>query len=575
MNKISVWATKPQKIELLIGGEKIAMQKDANNWWHAETAIIKHGVDYAFILDDGKPVPDPRSFWQPNGVHGYSRIFDHSFFKWEDENWVAPSLDSAIIYELHVGTFTSEGTFAGVISKLDYLVDLGVTHIELMPVNTFAGTRGWGYDGVDLYAPYEIYGGPNELKKLINACHKKGIAVILDVVYNHFGLEGNYLENFAPYCSTRYNSPWGKAINFDDFESNEVRSFFCDNAIMWLCDYHFDALRIDAIQTIIDTSATHILEQLTEKVHTLYPSQNKKIILESDLNDPRVVKSTEVGGFGVDAVWSDDFHHSLHAVLTGEQNGYYQDFGKISDLAKALTNVFVYDGCYSKFRRRNYGRSPSGLSGKQFLGYLQNHDQIGNRPLGERIAQLVSFNKIKIAAAILLISPFIPMLFQGEEWGSLTPFQYFTDYSDEKLGQEVFHGRCNDLKNFGWNLTNIPDPQALETFNRSKVEWQKIANDEHRDLLEWYKSLIFLRKKFPELNNGDLSHIYVKFDEAQKWLIIEREKILLIANFSNAKQEIPLNLTHKEKILINSNLQNIIAEEKTIMYPESVIILGK
>src|ERR1700722_13382288 len=428
------------------------MQLGLRGWWVVATALPIPGADYAFVIDGAEPpVPDPRSQSQPHGVHGRSRFVDHSAFPWTDSGWKAPALDSAIVYELHVGTFTAAATFDAAIDRLGYLKDLGVTHVELMPVAEFSGDRGWGYDGVDLFAPHHAYGGPDGLKRLVDACHARGLAVLIDVVYNHLGPSGNYLPRFGPYLTHRHSTPWGDAVNFDGRGSDEVRRLFCDNALMWLRDYHCDGLRIDAVHAIIDTSAIHFLEQLASEVAALERELGRRLVLiaESDLNDSRIVRARELGGYGIDAQWSDDFHHALHCVLTGERAGYYSDFGTIADLAKALRHAWVYDGRYSNHRGRPHGRSPAGLSGHHFLGYAQTHDQVGNRAKGERSSHLMSIARLKIGAAIVLCAPFIPMLFQGEEFGADTPFQYFTNHEEPELAKAVSEGRRKEFAAFG------------------------------------------------------------------------------------------------------------------------------
>jgi len=409
MNLFRVWATVPKKVELQLNGKTFPMTRDDVGWWSAEIPEAKMGDNYGFILDGAGPFPDPRSPLQPDGVHKLSRLVDQQAFSWTDKNFQAPPLASAIIYELHLGTFTPKGTFLSAIEKLDHLVSLGVTHVELMPVVEYSGNHGWGYDGVDLFAPHHALGAPDDLKKLVDACHAHGLGVILDVVYNHIGPSGNYLAKFAPYFTKKFASAWGEGINFDGPDSGEVRRFFCDNALMWLREFHVDGLRLDAVHGIVDMSATHFLEQLKIEVEKLSAQMGRHLVLipESDLNDPRLLWSRERGGFQLDAQWSDDFHHALHTVLTGELDGYYSDFGNISNIAKALRHAFVYDGQFSPHRRRVHGRSTDGLSGHRFLGYLQNHDQIGNRALGERSSQLISLKKLKIGAATWRFHPIL------------------------------------------------------------------------------------------------------------------------------------------------------------------------
>ncbi|HEV2318276.1 MAG TPA: malto-oligosyltrehalose trehalohydrolase, partial [Verrucomicrobiae bacterium] len=495
LKKFSVWAPLPNKVELQLNGKLFPMSRGDGGFWTAEVPTAKPGDHYGFVLDGAGPFPDPRSNSQPQGVHKLSRVTDLTAFQWSRRKFQAPPLASSVIYELHVGTFTPRGTFLSAIERLDHLVALGVTHVELMPVVEFSGKHGWGYDGVDLFAPHHSYGAPDDLKKLVDASHAHGLAVILDVVYNHLGPAGNYLAKFGPYFTKKFASAWGEGINFDGPDSGEVRRFFCDNALMWLRDFHFDALRLDAVHGIIDTSAVHILEQLKFEVEKLSAQLGRHLALipESDFNDPRLLWSRERGGYQLDAQWSDDFHHALHTVLTGERAGYYSDFGSMAALAKALRHAFTYDGAYSKHRGRVHGRSTEGLSGHRFLGYLQNHDQVGNRACGERSSHLMSPKKLKIGAALVLTSPFLPMLFQGEEWGASTPFFYFTDYQEPELANAVREGRCREFAAFGWKPENTADPQTPETFEQSKLNWDEISKPAHAEILDWHKRLIQLR----------------------------------------------------------------------------------
>ena len=389
MKTIRVWAPKPGNVSLRTGSLTESMKPAAGGWWTAR--VSNDTADYGFILDGEGPFPDPRSPWQPDGIDGLSRPVDFSSFRWNDDRFRAPPLSAAVVYEAHVGTFSHEGTFEGMIARLDHLIELGVTHLELMPVNQFSGDRGWGYDGVDWFAPHEAYGGPAGLQKLVDACHARGLAVLLDVVYNHLGPAGNHLAKFGPYFNDAYHTFWGDAVNLDGPGSDEVRRFICDNALMWLRDYHFDGLRIDAVHAFNDRSATPLLEQLAREVRTLEAAtgRNLALVAESDLNDPRLLWSLDRGGCGMDAQWSDDFHHALHTGLTGENRGYYEDFGRLEHVAKALRHAYVYDGQYSKHRQRSHGRPAEGLSGRRFFGYLQNHDQIGNRAAGERTSFLL------------------------------------------------------------------------------------------------------------------------------------------------------------------------------------------
>ena len=541
MAMIRVWAPRAATVELETGGLRLAMSAAERGWWQLDAPDIEHGLDYAFRLDGEGPFGDPRSAWQPEGVHGPSRWVDHDRFAWHDQGWRPPPLGAAVIYELHVGTFTPEGTFDGVCERLDHLLDLGVTHLELMPVAEFFGDRGWGYDGVDLFAPHHAYGGPDGLKRLVDACHRRGLAVLLDVVYNHLGPSGNYLDRFAPYFTDRYRTPWGQAVNLDGPDSDEVRRFILDNALMWLRDYHLDGLRIDAVHAILDTSAVHILEELAGEVHRLQAQTGRTctLIAESDLNDPRVVRSPDVGGYGLDAQWNEDFHHALHAALTGERGGYYRDFGRLADLQKVLTTGLVYDGRHSGHRRRRHGRPAAGLAGTAFVGCLQNHDQTGNRAQGERTSHLLVPGQLEIGAALVLTSPFVPMLFQGEEWAATTPFLYFIDDQEPELAVAVRQGRLEEFAAFGWDPATIPDPAAAETFALACLDWREPARPEHRRLLDWHRALITLRKRLPDLTDGRLEATSVQVDEEARWLTMTRGRVLVACNLAEPAQSVP------------------------------------
>jgi maltooligosyltrehalose trehalohydrolase len=541
MHTFRVWAPEACNVAVLIDQASYALERSDGGWWSCDVQEAGPGTDYQFTIDGGKSLPDPRSAWQPFGIHGPSRVLDHSAFEWTDQHWQAKPLSGAIIYELHVGTFTPAGTFRGVIECLAYLVELGVTHVELMPISEFSGDWGWGYDGVDLYAPHHAYGTPDDLKALVNACHANGLAVLLDVVYNHFGPAGNYVGEFGSYFTDAYNTPWGAAVNLDHAGSDEVRRFFAENAAMWLRDYHFDGLRLDAVHALVDRSAIHFLEYLSSEVEALAAQLGRHLVLiaESDLNDPRIVTSREANGYGIDAQWSDDFHHALHAVLTGEGNGYYQDFGGLAQVAKALQQGYVYDGKYSRHRGRVHGRPSARLSGHHLLGYAQTHDQVGNRARGERLSQLVSLGRQKIAAALVLTSPFIPMLFQGEEFGASTPFQYFTHHEDPELAKQVSEGRRGEFKAFGWDPEQVPDPQDPATFRRSKLRWSEIHEQPHASVLRWYKDLIALRRSHLELSDGRMDRVAVSFDDRAKWVTVRRGDVEVVCNLAEDRQAIP------------------------------------
>ena len=439
-------------------------------------------------------------------------------------------MQTAIIYELHVGTFTPEGTCDAAAAKLAYLKELGITHVELLPFAEFPGTDGWGYDGVDLFAPHAAYGGPDGLKRFVDACHAEGLAVIMDVVYNHFGPSGNYVGSFGPYFTDAHKTPWGDAVNLEDAGSYEVRRFFCDNALMWLRDYHIDGLRLDAVHAYMDRSAINFMEQLATEVRSLegLTGRHHFLIAESDLNDPRLITPREVQGYGLDAQWSDDFHHAIVALLTGDRSGYYADFGDFADLGKALTHAFIFDGQYSSFRQRVHGRPANGSPGYRFLGYSQNHDQIGNRAKGERLEHLTDMARAKIAAALTLTAPFLPMLFQGEEWAASSPFQYFTDHEDKELARLVSEGRKKEFAAFGWDPKDIPDPQDKSTVENSKLKWDELTRGKHAEMLDWYRKLIALRKARPELTDGDLGQVEIDFDEEERWFSMQRGGIVLL-----------------------------------------------
>jgi maltooligosyltrehalose trehalohydrolase len=573
MSEFHVWAPYAKAVDVVIGDRRVPLTRDSRAWWSASVADAGAGTDYTFSLDGGKPLPDPRSPWQPYGVHGASRTVDHSAFEWTARSWQPPPLSSAVVYELHIGTFTPGGTFQSAIERLDYVKNLGVTHVEIMPVAEFPGERGWGYDGVDLFAPHHAYGGPEGMKKLIDACHREGLAVILDVVYNHLGPDGNYLSLFGPYFTQQHHTPWGEAVNLDDAGSIEVRRFLCDNALMWLRDYHVDGLRLDAIHAIFDSSAIHFLEQLSREVEDLEAATGRHffLIAESDLNDPRVVMPREAGGFGFNAQWSDDFHHAVHTLLTGENAGYYADFGRMEDLAAALKDVFVYGGRESAHRGRAHGKPVRGLSAHRFIACIQNHDQVGNRAKGGRIGALAGVARQKIGAALLLCGPSIPMLFQGEEFGAATPFQYFTDHSDSELGDAVSKGRREEFAAFGWKPEEVPDPQDAATFEASRLNWSEIEQPGHRDVLAWYRRLIALRRSTPALTSGNLDAVHVDFSEPDQWLVLYRGQIAVACNFSKSSRSIALRFA--ARALLTSEPDITVTESQLELAPESVTIL--
>lgn len=534
ISHFEVWAPDAEKVELVLDEGVFPMARASRGCWRSER-VGRPGTRYRYLVDGRGPFPDPRSRWQPDGVHGPSVLVDAESFVWHDDDFVQKPLTQAILYEIHLGTFSPEGTYAGAIPLLPKLAELGVTHLELMPVHAFPGARGWGYDGVALFAPHAAYGTPDELKALVQAAHDLGLAVVLDVVYNHLGPDGAYAGAFAPYFTSHVKTPWGDAVNFDGKSSDGVRSFVIDNALMWLRDYHFDGLRLDATHELYDHGATHILEELACEIDHLSGRTGRSYVLlaESDLNAPRLVQTRERGGYGLDAHWADDFHHALHAFLTGERDGIHMDFGTLADVAKALRQAYVYDGQYSEYRKRRFGRAPEHVRPSQLIVFAQNHDQTGNRAVGERLSHLLDFHVSLATAALVLLAPFVPLLFQGEEWGAASPFLYFTDHHAE-MGRLVSEGRKRDFEQFGWASGVIPDPQLEDTFLRSKLDWAERERAPHRQLLEWHHALIQLRARLPEHAGHE-----VRFDEALRWLTLQRGDLLAVFNFANRSQVVP------------------------------------
>ena len=545
MHEFRVWAPGADQVMLdqPSFGRTQPMTRSGDGWWHLAVSTAGHGTDYSFRIDGGRPLPDPRSAWQPSGVHGPSRVFDQGRHTWTDGDWAGVDVLGKVFYELHVGTFTAEGTLDAATGRLDHLVALGVDVVELMPVAPFPGPRGWGYDGVHLYAVHETYGGPAALQRFVDACHGRGLAVCLDVVYNHLGPEGNYLREFGPYFTGKHHTPWGEAVNLDDDGSAEVRRWICDNAMRWFADFHVDCLRLDAVHALADNSPRHVLAQLSEEVSALSGRLDRplSLVAESDLNDPVTVERTRSGGWGLTAQWDDDIHHALHALLTGERQGYYVDFGTTDVVARVFTEGFRHAGDHSAFRGMPWGRpiDRERHGGHRFVVALQNHDQIGNRAVGDRISASLSPGRTAVGAALLLLSPFTPMLFMGEEWAATTPWQFFTSYDDPELAESVRVGRRAEFAEYGWG-EEVPDPQDPATRDRSVLPWAELdpgADGIHLRMLAWYRELIAVRRREPDLMDDDLRRVRV--DHNDTWLAVRRGRVHVLVNLGTESALIP------------------------------------
>jgi maltooligosyltrehalose trehalohydrolase len=546
--RFRVWAPSIAVLGVrLLQTERLVPLESAGGGYY-ETVVedVHPGDSYLYQLGPDKQRPDPASRFQPQGVHGPSTVVDREF-PWSDGDWSGIALEDYIIYELHVGCFSPAGTFEAVIPFLDYLKDVGITAVELMPVAQFPGTRNWGYDGVFPFAAQNSYGGPEGLKKLVNACHQRGLAVILDVVYNHLGPEGNYLPDFGPYFTERYKTPWGSALNFDGPFSDEVRQFFIQNALYWLVDCHFDALRLDAVHAILDYSPITFLEDLGVAVHAEAERLHRRMFLiaESAANDARLVRERERGGYGLDAQWNDEFHHCLRTLLTGEKGGYYSDYGRFDQLTKAYREGFTYSGEYSEFRGHRHGSSSRDLPAERFVVFAQNHDQVGNRMRGDRLIEAVSFDDLKLAAGLVILSPYIPLLFMGEEYGEQAPFPYFVSHSDAGLIEAVRNGRRMEFASFAWH-GEIPDPQDEATFISAKLRHELQDSGEHQILLGFYRELIRLRKSTPALAELSKENMEVTAVEEEKLLIVQRQsggdRALMMANLASIEACVELSI---------------------------------
>lgn len=547
--RFDLWAPEAKTVTLLADGLRYPMNRagaEHDGWWTAAGAPAAGEVDYGYLVNgEDTPLPDPRSRRQPEGVHSLSRTFDAASHTWADGQWEGRALEGAVIYELHLGTFTPEGTLDAAAGKLDYLVDLGIDFVELLPVNGFNGTHNWGYDGVLWYAVHEGYGGPAAYQRFVDAAHNAGLGVIQDVVYNHLGPSGNYLPRFGPYLKTGEGNTWGDSVNLDGPGSDDVRRYILENAAMWLRDYHVDGLRLDAVHAFKDERAVHLLEDfgaLAEEV-SAETGRPATLIAESDLNNPRLLYPRDVNGYGLAGQWSDDFHHAVHVNVSGEATGYYEDFESLGALAKVLRAGFFHDGSYSSFRERHHGRpiDPARVHPAALVVCSQNHDQIGNRATGDRLSQTLSYGQLALAAVATLTSPFTPMLFMGEEYGATTPWQFFTSHPEPELGKATAEGRIKEFERMGWDPAVVPDPQDPETFTRSKLNWAEAAEGDHARLLELYRSLIALRRSTPELTGLGFEDTVVDFSEAEGWLVLQRGPVRVAMNFSAQPRRIPVH----------------------------------
>ncbi|TLF61940.1 malto-oligosyltrehalose trehalohydrolase [Nocardia asteroides NBRC 15531] len=544
MRQFRVWAPEAGTVRLQLDGVAQPMRRNGGGWWSV-TVDAGQGARYGFLIDDDPTVlPDPRSPRQPDGVHAPSAVHDLDPARWTDHRWTGRQLAGSVFYELHIGTFTPDGTFDAAIERLDHLVDLGVTTVELMPVNAFDGTHNWGYDGVLWYAVQESYGGPDGLQRFVDACHARGLAVCLDVVYNHLGPSGNYLPRFGPYLSEGHNT-WGQSLNLDGPGSDAVRRHIIDNALRWLREFHLDALRIDAVHALVDRTATHLLTELAVETTALSAHLGRplSLIAESDLNDPRLITPRAAGGYGLTGQWNDDLHHAVHTAVSGERQGYYADFGSLACLAQTLTHGFFHAGTYSSFRGRTHGIPiPRELiPGSALLGYTCTHDQIGNRAVGDRPSEYLTPGQLAVKAALVLLSASTPMLFMGEEWGARTPFQFFTSHTDPVVAAATAAGRRAEFAEHGWSADEVPDPQDPATFTRSQLDWTEPRREPHARLLACYRALIALRKARSEFADPWLDHVWADYDEARRWFVLRRGRISVVCNLSEDEAVIPVH----------------------------------
>ena len=594
---LRVWAPTAQSVGIRLSQQTdvIPLQSD-DHYWQTSIPQLQPGDTYKIVLNNTLERPDPASLSQPEGVHGPSQAIDTTQFAWTDVDWRNLPLEDYLLYELHTGTFTPEGTFAGIESRLDYLLELGINAIEIMPVAQFPGTRNWGYDGVCPYAVQYSYGGATGLQRLVDACHRKGLAVVLDVVYNHVGPEGNYFSDFGPYFTNRYQTPWGNALNFDGDCSDSVRRYFVENVLMWFRDFHIDALRIDAAHAIHDARETHLLREIKQYVDELMRQTGRPhyLIVESDQNETRFIQSLAEQGYGMDAQWNDELHHALRVTAVGERNGYYADYNGIGHLAKAYKDAYVYDGAYMPRRARIVGKSTAGHEGQQFVVFSQNHDHIGNRMLGERPSQLVSLEMQKLMAGAVINSPYLPMLFMGEEWSAQSPFMYFVSHSDPALIEAVRQGRKREFAAFQ-ETNEAPDAQSEQTFEQSKLQWSQLTQEPHRTLFRYYQTLLALRKQ-SSLRHPDRESVAVVVDEHCRTLTLFRqhkqnpsggpavaETVVCLMNFSKEPQSLKPSTGDQSwrKLLDSADPQwhgpaaapdSIANGESVTVQPESILI---
>ncbi len=559
MHQFDVWAPAVERVRVLTtggpgpAGETVTeLTAGPDGWWSVAVDDAGPGTDYAFLLgddaDDGAlppERPDPRSRWLPDGVHGRSRVYDASDFAWSDAGWTGRPLPGAVYYELHIATFTPGATFDTAIERLDHLVELGVTHVEVLPVNGVNGTWNWGYDGVAWYAVHEPLGGPDAFKRFVDACHGRGLAVVLDVVYNHFGPSGNYLPDFGPYLKTG-KSTWGDLVNLDGAGSDAVRAYIVDNVRQWLTEYHLDGLRLDAVHALADESPRHILAEIADAVDALRPAAGRPLTLvaESDLNDARMVQPREAGGLGMDGQWTDDVHHSLHSTLTGETQGYYVDFHGLDVLAKVYTHAFFHDGTFSQFRGRKHGRPVDRAltPGYRFVVFLQDHDQVGNRAVGNRLPELTSHARLKIGATLLYTSPFTPMLWMGEEWAASTRWPFFTSHPEKELGEAVSKGRLEEFDGHGWDLSTMIDPQDPAAYREAILDWDEVAGDGHADVLATYRALAALRRQHADLADPRLDEVSASYSTDDDWFVLRRGQFRVVVNFAAEPQRVELDV---------------------------------